>query len=205
MRRLVIDTATRACSVALFEGNECIAAFHEDIGRGHAERLVPMIADLPDRGRSECIHVNVGPGSFTGIRVGVSAARALGLAWGAECHGYGCLDMVAAMARGGEAIAVDVAMTGGHGEVYFQRFDESGMAMTPPQSLPPDIAATNSSAPYIAGDVAEGLVALGGSAQAITLLPDARHWASIADKAPLPARPFYVRGPDAKLPGSRIP
>lgn len=205
MRRLVIDTATRACSVALFEGNECIAAFHEDIGRGHAERLVPMIAELPDCGRADAIHVNVGPGSFTGIRVGVSAARALGLAWDAECHGYGCLDIVAAMARGGEAIAVDVAMTGGHGEVYFQRFDVSGTTITPPQSLPPDIAAKNSSAQCIAGDVAEGLVALGASAQAIALLPDARHWASIADQAPLPARPFYVRGPDAKLPGGRTP
>ncbi len=205
MRRLVIDTATRACSVALFKGDDCIAALHEDIGRGHAERLVPMVAEMPDRGRADAIHVNVGPGSFTGIRVGVSAARALALAWGAECHGYGCLDLVAAMARGGTAIAVDVVMTGGHGEVYFQNFGASGAPAAAPQSLPPEIAAENASAACVAGDVAEKIIALRGFGQAAILLPDARHWAQLAGKPSLAARPFYVRGPDAKLPGGRIP
>ena len=95
MKRLVIDTATQACSVALFDDDVCVAAQHEVIGRGHAERLVPMIAGLPDKGRAQSICVNVGPGSFTGIRVGISAARALALAWQAECSGYGCLDLVA--------------------------------------------------------------------------------------------------------------
>ncbi len=205
MRRLVIDTATRACSVALFKGNDCIAAFHEDIGRGHAERLVPMIAELPERGKAEAIHVNVGPGSFTGIRVGVSAARALALAWGAECHGYGCLDLIAAMARGDAAMAVDVTMTGGHGEFYFQNFDASGEPTAPPQSLSPETAADLASAACVAGDVAERIIALRGFGQAAALLPDARHWALLAGKPLLPARPYYVRGPDAKLPGGRIP
>ena len=205
MRRLVIDTATRACSVALFEGDTCIAAFHEDIGRGHAERLVPMIAELPDKGRADIIYVDVGPGSFTGIRVGVSAARALALAWGAECHGYGCLDLVAAMARNEAAAAVDVVMTGGHGEYYFQSFGDDGTALTEAQSLPPERAATVSTAKLVAGDLAHRLVASRGLGRAIDLLPSAQSWPSVAGLTPLLPSPLYVRGPDAKLPGGIIP
>ena len=70
MRTLVIDTATRACSVALFDGKQLLAAQHEVIGRGHAERLLPLIAALPNNGKADQIMVDVGPGSFTGIRVG---------------------------------------------------------------------------------------------------------------------------------------
>lgn len=205
MRRLIIDTATRACSVALFEGDNCIAAFHEDIGRGHAERLVPMISELPDKGWAHIIHVDVGPGSFTGIRVGVSAARALALAWDAECHGYSSLDLVAAMARNGAEIAVDVAMTGGHGEYYFQSFDALGAATAPAVSLPPETAAKRSAGDCVAGDVAGKLIALRGGGSALTIIPDARHWLSIADAPPLSAQPHYVRGPDAKLPGGITP
>ena len=205
MRRLIIDTATRACSVALFAGDDCIAAFHENIGRGHAERLVPMIADLPDKGRADVIHVDVGPGSFTGIRVGVSAARALALAWGAECHGYGCLDLVAAMARDGAAVAVDVVMTGGHGEYYFQSFGNDGTALMEAQSLPPEVSAKVSTTDLVAGDMAHRLVTLRGSGKAIDLLPNARSWPRIMATQPLPPSPLYVRGPDAKLQGGIIP
>ena len=205
MRRLVIDTATRACSVALFEDDTCIAAFQEDIGRGHAERLVPMIAELPDKGRAGIIHVDIGPGSFTGIRVGVSAARALALAWGAECHGYGCLDLVAAMARNGANAAVDVVMTGGHGEFYFQSFGDDGANLTNAQSLPPGVAAKVSTADLVAGDMAHRLVTLRGSGQAVDLLPNAQSWPAIKAAPSLLPSPLYVRGPDAKLPGGITP
>ena len=205
MRRLIIDTATRACSVALCEGDVRIAAFHEDIGRGHAERLVPMIAKLPDKGRADIIHVDVGPGSFTGIRVGVSAARALALAWGAECHGYSSLELVAAMARNKAAAAVDVVMTGGHGEYYFQSFSDDGSAFAEAQSLPPEVAAKVANAELVAGDMAHRLVTLRGYGQAIDLLPNAQSWPGISDSKPLLPSPLYVRGPDAKLPGGIIP
>jgi tRNA threonylcarbamoyladenosine biosynthesis protein TsaB len=205
MRRLIIDTATRACSVALLDGNVCIAAFNEDIGRGHAERLVPMIAELPNKGWADIIHVDIGPGSFTGIRVGVSAARALALAWGVECDGYSSLDLVAAMARDGAAVAVDVVMTGGHGEYYFQSFDAHGAALTQAQSLPPEVAAAQSAAALVAGDMAQKLIALRGSGQALDLLPDAKAWPGIAHLPPRAPSPLYVRGPDAKLPGGITP
>ena len=126
-RILVIDSATDACSVALFEDRKLIAGDFRMLGRGHAEALVPMIAALPERGRATLIAVALGPGSFTGVRVGLAAARALALAWGAETRGYSTLAMVAAMARDqAGAQPIGVAMTGGHGEWFTEGFDVHG-------------------------------------------------------------------------------
>lgn len=205
MRRLVIDTATRACSVALFDGTDCVAARHEVIGRGHAERLVPMIAELSDKGLADIISVNVGPGSFTGIRVGISAAKALALAWNVDCEGYGSLTLLAAIAQAklNTAEPVDVAINGGHGELFFQPFDASGAALAEARSLTPEKTAELSEADHVVGDAAAALVALKGSGHAIEAMADARSWPLIADLPPLPASAVYVRGADAKLPGKK--
>jgi tRNA threonylcarbamoyladenosine biosynthesis protein TsaB len=198
MRTLVIDTATRACSVALFDGEDCIAASHEVIGRGHAERLLPYIAELPGKGRAQQIMVNVGPGSFTGIRVGVSAAKALAFAWQIEAHGYNCLALIAAMAAAKSGYPVNVAMAGGHGECFFQSFDDHGTAKEIPLSLSAIVAATLLHAGVVAGDVAIEIGKIVPDIQTVDMLPDARHWSLIADIAKLPPRPFYGRAPDAK-------
>ena len=127
-RVLALDTATTACSVALFEDGKLIARDFQEIGRGHAEKLVPMIDSLPDKGFCNEILVNCGPGSFTGARIGISAAKALALAWGTHLRGYQCLQLIARqmikIAKPNQPIFV--AMLAGHGEYFVQNFDADG-------------------------------------------------------------------------------
>ena len=205
MRLLVIDCATEACSVALFENAQLLGSAFAMLGRGHAEKLIPMIEALPGKGRAERIAVDAGPGSFTGIRVGLAAARALALAWDATVEGYSSLAMVAAMARARHpAQPVDAVMNGGHGEWFFQAFAENGEAHAPSASLAPEAAAATSQAALIAGGQAEALAALRGGGQALPLWPDARALgvlpAAALHRDPLAA---YGRAPDAQLPGAR--
>lgn len=204
MRTLVIDSATEACSVALFEDGELRAGEFRVIGRGHAEQLVPMIAALPGRGRAARIVVNHGPGSFTGIRIGLAAARALALAWDAELGGYGSASLLAAMAvaaRPGES--VDVAMTGGHGEWFFQPFASDVRRCADLRSLAPAEAVSASRAGLVTGSQAEALVAARGWGEALPAWPDARRFPLLRPPAVRrdPA-PVYGRGPDARLPSA---
>ncbi|PZT92679.1 MAG: tRNA (adenosine(37)-N6)-threonylcarbamoyltransferase complex dimerization subunit type 1 TsaB [Citromicrobium sp.] len=203
MRTLVIETATEACSVALFEGSALIDARHELLGRGHAERLVPVIAAMADNGRSDEIHVSLGPGSFTGIRIGIAAARALGIAWSARVRGYPTLGLVATMARRGGAGDVTVCMSGGHGEWFVQDFDAVGLPRSPASSMSPEALAERGASPHVAGSKAERFVQSqpAGRYLALNLLPDARSasgmpTALISDDL----TPLYGRPPDAKVP-----
>lgn len=198
---LVIDTATEACSVALFDGDRLLASDHALLGRGHAERLVPMIAALPGRGRADAILVNCGPGSFTGVRVGLAAARALALAWDVPVSGYSTPALIAAMARAGLATpaAVDVVMTGGHGEYFVQSFAADGRATGALASLTPDAAVAACGHALVAGTMAGPLVAARGHGTALPLAPDAR-CALLLEAAlrDLPPDPVYGRAADAK-------
>lgn len=212
-RLLVIDTATEACSVALFTGEQLVAADHAVLGRGHAERLVPMIAALPDRGRADAVLVNCGPGSFTGVRVGLAAARALGLAWNVPVRGYSTHDLVAAMALADARAVldaadapdtpntpgVDVVMAGGHGEYFCQSFDGAGLATDRLSSLDPDIATARCAQQLVAGSMAAALVAARGFGMAVPIWPDARAALLLPPVARgLAADPVYGRGADAR-------
>jgi len=201
MRTLAIECASEACSVALFDDGALVAGDYRLLGRGHAEALVPMIAALPNKGRAARIAVSLGPGSFTGVRVGLAAARALALAWRGEVTGYPTLALVAAMARGQTgADAVSVAMTGGHGEWFVADF-APGVSTGEAASLRPEDAVRHAAHALVAGNQSEALVAARGSGQALPLLPDARCFALLPEAALLgDAGPIYGRGPDAKLP-----
>lgn len=203
MKTLVIDTATSACSVALFEGDRPVARAHDVVGRGHAERLVPMIAALPGQGRAEVILVDVGPGSFTGVRVGLAAAIGLGIGWGLPVLGYSSLALVAVAAF--EALAAErlaVVLEGGHGEVFMQRFSATPFAATEPLvSLRPEAALAQLEGLTAVGSGVRHLIALDPAVRAVEALPDAAHALMLPEPMrALSPRPVYGRAPDAKLP-----
>lgn len=169
------------------------------LGRGHAENLIPMVAALPDRGRADRIVVSLGPGSFTGLRVGIAAARALGLAWNAPVLGYPTLDLVAAMARAEDAVPVTVAMTGGHGEWFLARYDQEGSCLEAPASLRPEVAVARADE-HVAGDQAAALVSARGHGRAFEIWPDARAFALLPRAALQDSTAaIYGRPPDAKV------
>lgn len=203
---LAIETASEACSIALFEGGELIAHDHRVIGRGHAEALVPMIAALPDKGRSQRILVSLGPGSFTGVRIGLATARALGFAWGAEVLGYPTLALIAAQAHAARpATPLTVCVNGGHGEWFVQDFGSDGLPASNAASLTPEAARARPHPALIAGSRATALAEGMAGSQALDILPDAAA-VPLLPPALLTASlaPIYGRGPDATPMAERV-
>lgn len=207
MRILVIDTATQALSVALLDDGVPVGHVHEIVGRGHAEALMPTIAALPDGGRADAIAVDVGPGSFTGVRIGIAAARALALAWSLPLHGYSALSLVAAnAAQIGEGGPIAVTITGGHGELFWQSFEPDGLTpITGPASTPITTLAQMLDHETIYGTGAEALVTVRGHGTAISLYPDSAHYPLIAGSPALPPSPIYCRDADAQPMQARAP
>jgi tRNA threonylcarbamoyl adenosine modification protein YeaZ len=198
---LVIDTATAACSVALIDEGQVLAAAHEIVGRGHAERLVPMIEEVvAGHPKPDHILVDCGPGSFTGVRVGLAAARALALGWQATISGFSSLALLAAMAEPDEPIGV--AIPGGHGELFVQSFAAAPVrALSTLRSLRPEEAGTVIRETLVAGPGAATLVAARGTGEVLDLLPDAAKAILLPPELTgLPPIPIYGRAPDAKLP-----
>lgn len=198
---LVIETATAACSVALIRGGAVVAERHEVVGRGHAERLIPMIAELPGGGRADRILVDCGPGSFTGIRVGIAAARGLALGWRAPVTGFSSLPLVAAAAFAADHAlsALAVVLEGGHGEVFMQAFTRPLAETGPFASLKPEAALAALGGRPAVGNGIRHLAALDLSLDLRDALPRAAD-AALLDPGfiALPPRPIYGRAPDAK-------
>ena len=195
---LVIDSATAACSAALIGADGALLeARCELVGRGHAEKLLPMVADMLAGRRPDAILVDCGPGSFTGVRVGLAAAQGLAIGWKVPLAGYSSL---AAIAAGSGESALAVALTGGHGELFVQSYGGDPIApFAPLRSLPPAEAAAMVSAELVLGSGAEALVAARGRGSWREALPRAADARLLPEALrTLPPRPIYGRGPDAR-------
>jgi tRNA threonylcarbamoyl adenosine modification protein YeaZ len=198
---LVFDTSSAACTAALFDdGGACVDRRDELIGRGHSERLVPMIAELLDGRKAERILVGVGPGSFTGIRVAIAAAHGLAIGWGAELRGMASLALLAVgVAVEGEVAA---AVIGGHGELFVQQFDAvTSESVSELRNLAPAEAARFVTAPLVVGSGAAQLVKARGWGEARDAWPSAAYALKLPEHLrTLPPKPVYARAPDARVP-----
>jgi len=196
---LALDTSTPACTAALFAADGSLFAQADQvIGRGHAEYLAPMIVDMLGGHVPASILVGIGPGSFTGLRIGIACAHGLAIGWGIPVHGLSSLALIAAGAPGDGPVAV--AVSGGHGELFVAEFARPGLKpIGAVANLTPAAAADRIDSPLVVGSGAEALVLARGSGEAIDLLPSA------ADALTLPIAlrslapsPIYARAPDAR-------
>jgi tRNA threonylcarbamoyladenosine biosynthesis protein TsaB len=197
---LAFDSSSAACTVALFDSaGALIASADEVIGRGHAERLVPMIAEVLQGRRVGGILVGVGPGSFTGIRVAIAAAHGLAIGWDAELAGMSSLALLAA--RAGATGEVAAAVTGGHGELFVQQFDAATLSSRSElRNATPAEAASFTSAELVVGSGAEQLVTARGWGEARELWPLAANALRLPERLrTLAAKPVYARAPDARV------
>ena len=194
---LVIDSATAACSAALIEDGRLIDERYEHVGRGHAERLVPMIAELLEGRKPTAVLVDCGPGSFTGVRVGLAAAHGLAIGWGVPVTGFTSTAVVAATVQASE---VAIALHGGHGQLFVQSYGREPLtALDALRSLAPEEAAAAVTARLVAGSGAAELVAARGWGKALDALPRAADARFLPPELrSLPPRPIYGRAPDAK-------
>ncbi len=142
MRIVGLDTATEARSAALWaDGALAARRFVRDGGR-HAEALMPMVAALAREGgvplaETDLFAVTVGPGSFTGIRIGLAAARGLALAAGKPLIGLTTLEVLAAGVPGGERTGPVLAtLDAGRGRLYAQLFDPALHPLCAPRAVP---------------------------------------------------------------------
>ncbi len=212
MRVLVIDTALDACTAAVFEDGRSLAERSEPMARGHQERIGVLVRDVAGQAGGfdgiDRIGVTVGPGSFTGLRVGLSFAQGLGAALNRPVVGISTLHALAASApdrSGPVAAAIDAR----RGQVYLQTFIDGAPEGAP---APRDIEAARlhlqetkagwrligSGAALIAPAGAEILAATVSTAAALAALTVA------VDPETAPPRPLYLRAPDA-TPPTRLP
>ncbi|MHB8883919.1 MAG: tRNA (adenosine(37)-N6)-threonylcarbamoyltransferase complex dimerization subunit type 1 TsaB [Methylovirgula sp.] len=223
MKILAIDTALQATSACVFEAGADAPEAVETIAmeRGHAEALLPLIDRVMARVEGgfpalSRIAVTIGPGSFTGLRIGIAAARAIGLACNVPVVGVVTLAALAApLILEQKPGLVVTAIDARHGSIYVAAFGPDARAVLAPrlmtireaaESLDDDpLRLTGSGAPMLAIEAAAAghSVELAGDGAAPDILYVAK-LGLLADPL-IPARPLYLKAPDAKpLPGASI-
>jgi tRNA threonylcarbamoyladenosine biosynthesis protein TsaB len=218
MRVLAIDTALDACAAAVLDTDrrDLLASETRVMARGHAEALMPLLAGVMDAAHLEFadldrIAVTIGPGSFTGVRVGVAAARGLALAAGKPVIGLTTLAaFTAPHVAGGFNGTVVPVIDARHGHVYMQVFGPGGRAVIPPRvaSIRETVAAartsggpvliTGSAADFVAAEwPSDGPAPTVVTISAPEIVWVARLGAAAQDDRALP-KPLYLRPPDAR-------
>jgi len=216
MRVLAIDTALAACAAAVLDTEHGIVASESlPMVRGHAEALVPLIARVlkqsdtgfRDLGR---IAVTTGPGSFTGVRVGLAAARGFGVATAVPVVGVSTLSVYAApyLAGNGKTPVV-AAIDARHGHVFLQVFGPGGQTLVSPRlaALSEAIEAASATPACLVGSaaraVADGLAKNAAPPRAVDPrdAPDivwVAQIGAVTPKAQSAPHPQYLRAPDAQ-------
>ena len=224
---LAFDCTGGACSVALLRDGGVAARRSERMTQGHAERLLPMLQEVLAEAATgfaalEAISVAVGPGRFTGLRIGIAGARGLALATGRPAIGIGSFAAVAAAARRERADhPVFAIIDSGRAELFAQAFDRAGEPDGAPLVATPAalIARMGAEPVLLAGDgaalVADALKEGRSAARAELVAAGPIDPALVGELAaaelrrlrpgetPAPPRPIYLRPPDARLPERR--
>jgi tRNA threonylcarbamoyl adenosine modification protein YeaZ len=212
---LAIDTALEACSAAIFDSVEevIVASDSQLMARGHAEALMPLVAAVMGQATIsftalDRIAVTVGPGSFTGLRVGIAAARGIALATRKPAIGITTLASLAAPYIAADpATPVAAAIDGRHHHVYFQLFGAGGRVLLSPRMVP------LTEAVHAASGASARLVGSGAAMMAALWPRDAKapeidergapdiDWVARlgarADEHDSPAKPLYLRAAEA--------
>jgi tRNA threonylcarbamoyladenosine biosynthesis protein TsaB len=213
VRILAVDTCLGACSAALLRDGEILAHRWQAMERGHAEALAPMVQDVMqghDLSALDRLAVTVGPGTFTGQRVGLSFMRGLRLARNIPLTGVTSLEAMAAAASAETGIIRGVAIHDARrGEAYLSLVEDGSATAPCVLAFDAAIAAIRDFGPCaLAGTGASAVAdALGGRVSLSSVRqPDALFVARLAEARPLPApgtpppAPLYLRAPDARLP-----
>jgi tRNA threonylcarbamoyl adenosine modification protein YeaZ len=225
LRVLAIDTALGACAACVVEAGTPAPLSRESIPmeRGHAEALLPLIDRVVAAVEGgfkglDRVAVTIGPGSYTGLRVGIAAARAIGLAAGVPVVGVSTLSALLASLMGGDprhllAAAIDAR----HGHVYLQVMAPGGRIVVPPSHASireavrvlgsGPVRLTGSAAQEVATEaLTQGIEAMVAGTPLAPEIALVARLGALADPAHALPKPLYLRGPDAKpQDAARIP
>jgi len=217
MRLLAIDTALAACSAAIFDFDKGILASESlPMTRGHAEALIPLIGRVVetagiDYATLDRIAVTVGPGSFTGLRVGVAAARGIALAAGKPCVGVTTLRALASPYAAADIKSTVLAVIDArHHHLYFQGFDAAGDPLDAPRVISVEelIASLPQGRVHVIGDAANLIESVWPAGKVAPVFaqfdaPDIAWVARLGARAEIarePPKPIYLQAPNVKPP-----
>ncbi|HEX2509179.1 MAG TPA: tRNA (adenosine(37)-N6)-threonylcarbamoyltransferase complex dimerization subunit type 1 TsaB [Microvirga sp.] len=217
MRVLAVDTAQSACAACVIQAGEAEPLARESLpmDRGHAEALLPLVdrvVSAVDGGFESLdrVAVTIGPGSYTGLRIGIAAARAIGLAAGVPVVGVATLSAFLAPLMSGETRGLmGAAVDAKHGQIYVQVVAPGGRTIIAPSLMgvrdtvrlmgSGPVQLTGSAAPMLASEAwTQGIEAVVVDAPIAPDIAWVARLGAMADPAQALPKPLYLRGPDAR-------